>query len=218
MYTLYDYYRSSASYRVRIVLNYKQVEYNKQEVHLVNNGGEQHSKQYKKINVQELVPSLSLNDQPEEVILAQSMAILEFLEEKHPEPSILPNDLIKKAQTRSLANIVACDIHPLNNLRVLEYLKNNFNTNEQQKLSWYHHWLQLGFAAYENNLMRYNNLLDESVKLHYSIDNKFTLADACLIPQVYNAMRFDLNLNPYPNILAIYQNCLNLPWVHDAQP
>ncbi len=215
MYTLYDYFRSSASYRVRIVLNYKNLQYNKQEVHLVNNGGEQHSAEYKQINIQGLVPSL-LDDQGN--VFTQSLAILEYLEEQHPLPNILPEDSIQKSQVRSLAYLIACDMHPLNNLRVLQYLKKSFKISDSDQDSWYHHWLRLGLESYENNIKKFNKLGVNSKPLNYSIGNCFSMADVCLIPQVYNALRFKHDLGSYQNILNIYNNCVQLPCVKDAEP
>lgn len=196
-------------------MNYKQLEYQKHEVHLVNNGGEQHSNQYKQINKQGLVPSL-VDDRGN--ILTQSLAILEYLEEQHPRPSILPQDPILKTQARSLAYLIACDVHPLNNLRVLQYLTNICNISEADKNVWYHHWLKLGFDSYEENIKQYNKLDKNSKSLDYSIGNSFSIADICLIPQVYNALRVGFNLETYQNILTVYNNCLKLPWVKDAGP
>lgn len=212
MYKLYDYYRSSASYRVRLVLNYKELNYDKQEVHLVNNGGEQHSEKFKQTNHQELVPALEINNTNE--VITQSLAIIEYLEETHPKPSILPELSIDKAKTRTLANIIACDTHPLNNLRVLKYLKSELDITEEQKNSWYHHWLRLSFTSYEYYVKKYNN----KNNIRFSINDQFTLADACLIPQVYNALRFELDISKFPNIMQIYEHCLNLPFVNDAKP
>jgi maleylacetoacetate isomerase len=212
MLELYDYFRSSASYRVRIVLNYKQIEYNKKQIHLVNNGGEQHSAEYKKINPQGLVPSLvDLNNN---INLIQSLAIIEYLEEQYPNPSILPNDLILKTEARALAYLIACDVHPLNNRRVLEYLKANFKISEQENTAWYHHWLSLGLSSFEQLIKKYKNSGD------YCLGADFSLADVCLVPQVYNAIRFELpNLEvSYPRIMTVYNNCLKLPCIVQAVP
>lgn len=224
MYKLYDYYRSSASYRVRVVLNYKGLEYTKQEVHLVNNGGEQHSEAYKLINQQELVPALEIpcnasgSSDAVPVVITQSLAIIDYLEEQHPEPSIYPDELLLKTQAKTLANLIACDTHPLNNLRVLKYLKSEFNVSEEQKLNWYHHWLKLSFDAYEKYLIIYNPTAKGRDKLKFSIGDKLSLADICLIPQVYNALRFELPMEDYLNITSIYENCLKLSYFDDAKP
>ena len=140
---LYDYYRSSASYRVRIALNIKNISYETLSVHLINNGGEQLHPDYLQLNPQGLVPTLDENGH----IISQSLAIIEYLEEINPTPSLLPQTPLGRAQVRSMALSIACDIHPLNNLRVLTRLRNQFQANDQQIMDWYHHWLKLGFDA-----------------------------------------------------------------------
>lgn len=209
MMELYDYFRSSASYRVRIVLNYKCLDYTKHEVHLLNQGGEQNSVEYEQINFQKLVPALKINDC---TILTQSLAIIEYLEEEYPEPPILPRDKLQRAEARRLAYIIACDVHPLNNLRVLKYLVDTLDIAEHDKTSWYHNWIHLGFKSYEAYISQYK----EAGK--YSLGKNFTLADVCLIPQVYNALRFELPMNSYPNIMRVYENCLKLDYVNNAKP
>jgi|TARA_R110002126_G_C10490915_1_gene504566 maleylacetoacetate isomerase len=207
---LYDYYRSTASYRVRIALNLKQLTYETIPVHLVNHGGEQHTADYKKINPQGLVPALDLetNTQP----ITQSLAILEYLEEEHPNPPLLPKDAYARTQIRSLALLIATDIHPLNNLRVLKQLRTQFNASDDDVKSWYHHWLQLGFDAFEEKLK------------HLPRDGTFcygkhiSMADICLIPQVYNAQRFEFSLVNYPLIQKIADACLNIKAFEDAAP
>jgi len=210
MLELYDYFRSSASYRVRIVLSYKNLKYSKKEVHLVNNGGEQHAQAYKKVNPQGLIPSLV--DLENNICLTQSLAIIEYLEEAYPEPSILPKDLVLKSQARALAYIVSSDTHPLNNLRVLNYLKDNFKVSEADRNKWYHHWLGLGFDSIEQQIQHYKHLGN------FCLGEKFTLADVCLIPQVFNALRFELPMEKYPRIMQIYTQCLQLPYVDAAKP
>ncbi|MCH9643240.1 MAG: maleylacetoacetate isomerase [Gammaproteobacteria bacterium] len=205
MVTLYDYFRSSASFRVRIALNLKKVQYTLEEVHLVNNGGEQHSESYKKLNPQELVPTLVDND----ITLTQSMAILDFLESKYPDVSLFVGDLQWDAKIRSVANIVACDIHPLDNLRVLQYLKNTLGIEDSQKSTWYAHWIALGFASIEQ-------LIDGQNGFCYA--DKPTLADVCLVPQVYNAFRFKCPMQAYPKIVAIYQTCMKIDEFREAAP
>ncbi|HAT8179378.1 TPA: maleylacetoacetate isomerase [Legionella pneumophila] len=205
---LYDYFRSSACYRVRIALNLKKIAYEKIEVHLVNNGGEQHSLNYHQINPQELVPSLDINGQ----ILSQSMAIIDYLEEIYPEIPLLPKDPFMKATLKSMALIVACDMHPLNNLRVLNRIKEQFKANEEQVLEWYHHWLKTGFDAFEERL----RLLKRDKPVCFA--NEISLADVCLIPQVYNAKRFHFDIANYPIINEINEYCLAMPAFHDAAP
>lgn len=214
---LYSYYRSSAAYRVRIVLNLKQVSYSIVPVHLVRNGGEQHIAEYLDINPQGLVPSLDITtsnlDAPESKphIITQSSAIIEYLEEAFPQPALLPINLTDRAYVRTLTQIIACDIHPVNNLRVLQYLEGSFDCDVTEKMGWYHHWLASGFSALEA-------LLETKASAHYCYHDQLTMADAYLIPQVYNAQRFKLDMTPYPAINRIYQYCMQLPAFNDAAP
>lgn len=205
---LYDYFRSTACYRVRIVLNLKKITYEQIEIHLVNNGGEQNQAEFKKINPQGLVPSLNINGH----IISQSLAIIEYLDEAFPEVPLLPKDAFTKAALRSLALIVACDMHPLNNLRVLNRLREQFNANEEQVLDWYHHWLKTGFDAFEEQLKN----LQRSQPVCFG--KEISLADVCLIPQVYNARRFNFSLDDYPLITEISDYCLTLPAFKNASP
>ncbi len=204
--TLYDYFRSTACYRVRLALSVKNIDYNAIEVHLINNGGEQHCSKYKKINPQGLVPSLEVDGQ----VLTQSLAIIEYLDETYPEIPLLPSDSIGKATVRSLALLVACDMHPINNLRVLNQLKTQFKANETQVQEWYHHWLKEGFDAFEARLKS----IERSVP--FCFGNQLTLADVCLIPQVFNANRFHFAMDDYPLICEINRHCLNLDRVKKA--
>jgi maleylacetoacetate isomerase len=208
---LYDYYRSTASYRVRIALNLKQLTHDTIPVDLVRQGGEQHTAQYKKINPQGLVPALEIdtNTPP----LTQSLAILEYLEEQYPTPSLLPNDARARAHVRSLALLIATDMHPLNNLRVLKQLRTQFNASEDEVNAWYHHWLALGFNAFEKKL---THLPREESKFCYG--DHVSMADICLIPQVYNAHRFEFSLAAYPIIQSITDACLTIPAFQDAAP
>ncbi|RUR20346.1 maleylacetoacetate isomerase [Legionella sp. km535] len=205
---LYDYFRSTACYRVRIALNLKNIAYDKKEVHLIHNDGEQNKPEYKEINPQGLVPSLEVDGR----IIHQSLAIIEYLDEIHPEIPLLPEDPLMKATLKSLALIVACDMHPLNNLRVLNRLKEQFKANEDQVMDWYHHWLKTGFDAFEERLKH----LERVEPVCYS--NKVSLADLCLIPQVYNAHRFNFAMDPYPLINAINDYCLTIPAFQNASP
>lgn len=195
MFKLYDYYRSSACYRVRIALNLKNISYEQVPIHLVQ--GKQQSEEYQKINPQRLVPALAL---PSNQIITQSMAIIEYLEDTNTEIRLLPKDPIARAQVRAFAQIVACDIHPVNNLRVLKYLKHEFDVNDEAKMIWYFHWLGLGFDAMEA-------LLQSHKQGPYCFGETPTLADVCLIPQVYNALRFEFSLEKYPLIQKIHQHC-----------
>jgi maleylacetoacetate isomerase len=207
---LYDYYRSTASYRVRIALNLKQLTYETCPVHLVNHGGEQHAPEYKKINPQGLVPALGLDTN--EQALTQSLAILEYLEEEHPNPPLLPKSTHARAEVRSLALLIAADTHPLNNLRVLKQLRTQFNASDDDVSTWYHHWLQLGFDAFEEKLKH----LPRDGNFCYG--NHISFADICLVPQVYNANRFEFSLTKYPLIQGITDACLNLKAFQDAAP
>jgi maleylacetoacetate isomerase len=205
---LYDYFRSTACYRVRIALNLKNLAYEKINIHLVNNGGEQHTPEYREVNPQGLVPTLDVNGH----MLNQSLAIIDFLDEVYPHPPLLPKDPIDKATVRTLALIVACDMHPLNNLRVLNRLKEQFDSNETQITQWYHHWLKSGFDAFEAKLK--NIQRTEPFCLGHSV----TLADLCLIPQVYNANRFHFTMDDYPLIREINAHCLTLEAFQKASP
>lgn len=211
MLTLYDYFRSSASYRVRIALNLKQVNYNKEEIHLVNEGGAQHSQHYRQINPQGLIPSVCEVTDQEAFTLHQSLAIFEYLEDKYPTPRLLPADIQCKAQVRSFAYKICCDIHPLNNLRVLNYLEKDIGITEEQRLQWYDHWIEEGFKA-----------LEEALKSggagNYCFGDSPTLADICLIPQVYNAKRFHVDLTPFAKIITIYDRCMDIEAFNSAKP
>lgn len=205
---LYDYYRSTASYRVRIALNLKNISYEKIPVHLINQGGEQHRPEYLQLNPQGLVPTLDENGH----ILTQSLAIIEYLNEINPNPPLLPANPLGRAQVRSMALIVACDMHPLNNLRVLTRLRTQFQATEQQVTDWYHHWLQLGFDALESKLQSCSH------KNKVCYGTEITLADICLIPQVFNAHRFGFSMDNYPLINEINTYCLSLSAFKDAVP
>lgn len=205
---LYDYFRSSCSYRVRIALSIKNISYDIIPIHLVNNGGEQHSASYKAINPQEVVPSFECNDG----IINQSLAIIEYLEEVFPTPPLLPKDPFARAQVRSMALLIACDIHPLNNLRVLQKLENDFHITQEQKLFWYHKWLELGFSALETKLDNTHRTKD------VCFGDSISFADICLIPQVYNAKRFEFDMGNYPIINSINEYCLSLPEFKNTAP
>lgn len=209
MWQLYDYFRSTASYRVRVALRLKNIDVTKHEIHLIHDGGQQHSDHYKAINPWQLVPSLQINDQH---ILTQSIAILEYLEETVPEPAILPDDPFWRAKIRSISLAIACDIHPLNNLGVLQFLEKQFNINHQQKLQWYHQWLKRGFDGLEISLAQYPR------KKPVCYGNDISMADICLIPQVYNAHRFEFALDNYPLISSIYDYCMQLECFAEESP
>jgi maleylacetoacetate isomerase len=206
MIKLYDYFRSSAAFRVRIALNLKNLPFEKIPIHLVNNGGEQHSEQYRSLNPQELVPALEVDNQ----IITQSLAILEYLEEQYPEPALLPKDAVQRAHVRQIALAIATDTHPLNNLRVLQYLTNTLNVTEEQKNTWYQHWIAKGFVALEQWLKNTAGL--------FCFGDTPTLADVCVIPQVFNAYRFNCDVAPYPTLVKIFNHCKELPAFKNAWP
>ena len=206
--TLYSYWRSSAAYRVRIGLNLKGLAYETRPVHLVRDGGEQHADDYRSLNPQALVPMLVDGERR----ITQSLAILEYLDETFPKPALLPADTRGRARVRSLAMLVACDIHPLNNLRVLQYL-NRENGLEQPAIdAWMLHWMREGFAAMEAMLA------DAPGTGTFCHGETPTIADCCLVPQLYNARRFALDLSPYPTLVRIEEDCLALPAFDAARP
>lgn len=208
MLTLYNYYRSSASFRVRIALNLKNLDFKEIPIHLVNNGGEQHSPEYRAINPQGLVPTL-IDDQK---IITQSLAIIEYLEDVHPTPALLPKDAFTKSFARSIAMIIAADIHPLNNSGVLKYLTNTFKISEEQKNEWYHHWIARGLAALEKKISTSNLSGD------FCIGNTPSLADIFIVPQMYNAKRFECDTSPYPTLMRINEHCQQHPAFKKAWP
>lgn len=202
---LYDYPRSSACYRVRIALHLKGIAFERREVNLLRDGGEQFSPAYRALNPQARVPSLELEDG---TVLIQSPAILEWLEETHPEPALLPRDPLLRARVRAVFAIIACDIHPLNNLAVLNYLRTTLGESEESVAAWYHHWIREGFGAVER--------LIEGPR--FCFGDAPSLADVALIPQVANAERYRLPLDPWPKIRAIAAHCRALPAFAAAAP
>lgn len=208
MITLYSYWRSTAAYRVRIALNLKQIDYRIQPVHLVRDGGEQHSESYRARNPQELVPTLDYKGD----IYTQSLAIIELLEEKHAEPPLLPAYPTLRAKARQMAQLIACDVHPLNNLRVLQYLENQLHVDSEARKQWVRHWIEQGFSALETLLS------DRDIDIPYSVTDEPGMADICLVAQAYNARRFEVDLAPYPTIVEIEQRCLQLEAFDRARP
>lgn len=206
MIRLYNYYRSSASFRVRIALNIKQIEYEKIPIQLT--ASEQLTKDYNTINPQGLVPTLTM----EQGHITQSLAIIEYLDEMYPTPPLLPADPYQRALTRAFALAIAADIHPLNNLRVLKYLTEKFNLSEEQKTTWYHHWIMQGFDALEANLK------SSPFVGRFCFGDTPTLADICLVPQMYNARRYACNLDCYPMLMRIDALCQTLPAFKNASP
>lgn len=207
---LYGYWRSSAAYRVRIALNLKGISAEQLSVHLVRDGGEQHKADYIALNPQELVPTLVVDDEQDGDALTQSLAIIEYLDELYPKTPLLPASALERAHVRAMALTIACEIHPLNNLRVLQYLTQKLNVDEEAKTAWYHHWVATGFTALETQLVRHSG--------RYCFGDKVTIADLCLVPQVYNAQRFNVDLTPYPNVMRVWAECNQLPAFADAAP
>ncbi|HEY3555037.1 MAG TPA: maleylacetoacetate isomerase [Casimicrobiaceae bacterium] len=205
---LYDYFRSSAAYRVRIALNLKGVVPDERTfVHL--RMGNQRAQDYLALNPQGLVPALALDDG---TVLTQSLAIVEFLDETHPQPPLLPADAEGRARVRSIALAIACEIHPLNNLRVLNYLVGTLGVSREQKDGWYRYWIDVGFEALEKSLSR-----DPSTG-RFCHGDAPTLADVCLVPQLANARRFSIDLSPYPTLVRIEAECNALPAFASAAP
>lgn len=208
MLKLHTYYRSSAAYRVRIALNLKGLEYESIPVHLLRNGGEQLQDTYRALNPSALVPTL----QDGERVLTQSLAIIEYLDEAYPMNPLLPSDAPGRARVRALALDIACEIHPLNNLRVLKYLKHQLGVTEEAKTAWYRHWVSEGLQAVETALAR------SPATGRFCHGETPTLADICLVPQVFNAQRFEVDLAPFPTLAAINARCLELPAFAEAEP
>ena len=206
---LYSYWRSSAAYRVRIALNLKGLDYEILPVHLVRDGGEQHRPEYRKINPQELVPVLVDGRR----VIRQSMAIVEYLDETYDgELALLPPTARDRARVRALAMVVACDIHPLNNTRVLRFLEREFGADEGARGRWVRHWIEEGFASFEELVARHPSTGQ------FCEGDTPTLADVCLVPQVYNARRFDVDVSRFPTIQAIDAACMELNAFQRASP
>lgn len=205
---LYTYFRSSASFRVRVALNLKGLAYQTIPMHLVRGGGEQHSATFIQRNPAQLVPVLV----DDSLTLAQSIAIIEYLEEAYPAPALLPQTAAARAWVRALALSIACDIHPLNNLRVLRYLKSPLEIDDQRRTDWSRHWTEVGFTAIERLLSERQS----SSSCCYG--DTPTLADCCLVPQVFNAQRINCRLESFPTIRRIYDHCMQLPEFQRAAP
>ena len=204
---LYTFFRSSASYRVRIALNLKGLAYEQIPIHLRRRGGEQFAASYKTINPQALVPALEDNGR----IVTQSLAIIEYLEERYPKPPLLPADPADRALVRSMALVVACEIHPIQNLRVLVHLKNHLQQSEDDLNRWARHWIDLGLTALEQ-------MTATPKHGKFCFDDTPTLADICLVPQLVNARRFGCDLSAYPTLLQIEKACIALPAFVNAAP
>jgi len=203
---VYGYFRSSAAFRLRIAMNLKGLEY---ETELVNlQAGDQLSDAYRRVNPQGRVPSLVDGD----AVLVQSLAIIEYLDETRPRPPLLPGDALGRARVRGIANLIACDIHPLNNLAVLQYLTGTLGASAEQRDAWYRHWVKEGLDAVEALLAASP---DTGVYCHGDAPG---LADICLVPQIFNAKRFDCELGGNPTVMRVFEACMKLPAFDDAQP
>jgi maleylacetoacetate isomerase len=205
---LYSYWRSSAAYRVRIGLNLKGLRYETVPVHLVRDGGQQHGAEFREANPQGLVPVLQHGNRT----LRQSLAILEYLDETWPAPMLLPSPARDRQRVRALAQAIACDIHPLNNLRILQFFERNWNVPQAERDDWVRHWIAEGFRALEAMVA------DHPATGTYCEGELPTIADCCLVPQMYNARRFGMKLDEYPTLVRIEAACLALPAFRDAAP
>ena len=203
---LYNYFRSSASFRVRIALALKGLPYEYVPVHLAK--GEHLKTAYADVSADQLVPLLEIDDGTR---LSQSMAIIEYLDETFPEPPLLPRDALGRARVRALAQSIACEIHPINNLRVLKYLAGTLKVDEEAKNTWYRHWVRTGLEAFERQL----NQLPAG---RYCYGDTPTLADCCLVPQIFNGQRFNTPMDGLPRTMAAFEACMALPAFQQAQP
>jgi maleylacetoacetate isomerase len=203
--TLYSYFRSSAAYRARIALNLKGLTYDTVSIHLQKEGGLNKKPEFRAINPHMRVPALKLDSGE---VLIQSLAIIDYLDEIHPRPPLLPPDPIARANVRAIAQIIACDIHPLNNTSPLRYIKNEFGQDQAKIDAWYQHWIREGFEAIESMIR----------PGPYTCGAEVTLADVCLVPQVANARRLKVPLDPYPKIVAIDAACAELSAFEEARP
>jgi maleylacetoacetate isomerase len=207
-FALYGYFRSSAAFRARIALNLKGITPELRFVHLLKDGGQQHTAEYKTLNPMELIPALVHDGQ----LITQSLAILEYLDEIVPEPPILPKDALGRARVREIACVIACDIHPVNNLRVAQYLKREFHSSDDQRVEWQRHWITTGFEALEEML----SLSKDSGA--YCYGDTPTIADICLIPQIFNAHRVNLEIERYPTLSRIFARAMQHRAFDAAQP
>ena len=207
-FALYGYFRSSAAFRARIALNLKGIKPELRFVHLLKDGGQQHTAEYKTLNPMELIPALVHDGH----LITQSLAILEYLDEIVPEPPILPKDAPGRARVREIADVIACDIHPVNNLRLNQYLKREFGASDEQQANWQRHWITLGFAALEKML---SNSPDTRTYCHGDAPS---IADICLVPQIFNARRVKLEVERYPTLSRIFDHAMRHPAFDAAQP
>jgi len=202
---LYTYFRSSAAYRVRIACNLKGIAYEAMPIHLTKDGGRQHSADFRAVNPHGRVPALALDSGE---VLTQSLAIIEYFDETHPQPALLPKDPVGRAKVRAFSQAIACDIHPLNNLVALQYLRRTLKHEQAEIDAWYHHWILQGFETLEATVQ----------PGPYAFGSAVTLADICLVPQMYNARRLKVPLDKFPKIIAVDAACLKLPAFDRARP
>ncbi|MBQ31868.1 MAG: maleylacetoacetate isomerase [Deltaproteobacteria bacterium] len=203
----FDYFRSSAGFRVRIALRLKRLDAERRSVHLRK--GEQRDSGYLAVNPQGLVPALVLDDG---AVLTQSLAIIEYLDTLSAENPLIPEDSLEAARVRQLSQLIACELHPLNNLRILNYLKEPLGHNQGEVNSWYQHWVESGFTAFERLIAEY------APNAHYCLGNFLTMADVCLVPQVFNAQRFYCPLDAYPKLMDRYERLASLPEFEKSFP
>lgn len=206
MLKLYSYWRSSASYRARIALHHKGLAFEYVPVHLLKDGGEQHKPEYRALNPQGFVPCLVDG----ELVLNQSLAIIEYLEEKYPEQPLLPAEPALRAKARAMAYMLACDVHPMNNLKVLKYLSGELHVSDEQKNAWIQHWIAEGLKPLEALLAGQSG--------PYCLGASVSLADTCIPPLIYSAERFGCDLSAYPAVLAVHRNLMELPSFQAAHP
>jgi maleylacetoacetate isomerase len=208
MLKLYDFFRSSAAYRVRIALRLKQLDYQHLPIHLTKNGGDQFSPSYRAVNAQARVPTLDVDG----AILTQSLAIIEYLDETHPQPAFLPSDALGRARARAMALLIACDIHPLNNLAPLTYLKDKMGQDEEAVKTWYRHWVETGLVALEALVT------SQPRKGEFCMGERPGIADICLVPQIFNARRYKSDLSGCPTLVKIDAACNAMPEFAAAAP
>jgi maleylacetoacetate isomerase/maleylpyruvate isomerase len=204
---LYNYFRSSTSYRVRIALNYKNLDYTYKPIHLLKDGGEQNQEPYRQLNPIGGVPTLTHNGKS----ISQSMAIVEYLDEAFPQQKLFPTDIYLKNKTRQICEIINADIHPLQNLKVMKFLTDQFQLSEEQKNLWLKNWIESGLKAVEKTIL-------EFYTQHFCMGSQVTAADMFLIPQLFSARRFNANVNAFPTLLKIEEKCLSLPAFQKAHP
>jgi len=203
---LHTFFRSSASFRVRIALNHKGIAWESVAVSLPK--GEHSDAAFRAINPQGLVPALDDGGR----LLTQSLAIIEYLDEVHPGPKLVPADPIERAYVRAFSQLIACEIHPMNNLRTLKFIKRTYKLEDEGVNSWYRHWIAVGFESMEAYL------LNEKRHGRYVLHDQVTMADCCLVPQVFNAQRYECDLKPYPVVMRIFDECMKLESFGAAQP